>query len=1016
MDTAQFLARVTPPGNYIAIGYDRGPTGEKHFTNEFFVAGDYRSAAGLLQWASRKNFNAYHAMASFRLATPSTRSSSGGQRYKGERKATNAQQVKAFWIDLDIKREGDKKADTDCYADLPAALSWAGQFRKAVGLPKPNLAVNSGYGLHLYWLLEDPLSVEDWTPQAHAFRAAMVANGFKGDSGVSIDAARVLRPPGTVNIKVAGHPVPVVTIDALNGPDVVNGLMLQALQPWLGQVDMRARNAFTTSANVSALVGGVPAQVVNVFQSRVAAHTGTGPSLPNMNAAAQANLPTRSEPKRFELIAQQCGQVAHSLAQHGNGDGYPVWYLGHLALAHFTEDGAKYVHEISDGDPRYDPAKVDAAVTQLSQEINAKGLGPPTCAHYEGCRSAICHACPHFGRITSPIVLGVPQSDLPPNYRRNAGCIQVRRLKADGDEVWLRVLGGDIENPRLYRVGRDVALGFTHVRAGERRSFYVTRGELPDEGTRLRKLFSDQGVHVLPSENTLMRDLIMAFIDDLIEKRVTKITRYSPWGWAEDEKGIAGFAVGGVLYRTDGTEVEVALPPEAVQMQGMYQPRGKLEKWQEAFDFVCQGKVPYQVIVAAAFAAPLMKLTGYSGTVVSAWTQASGIGKTSAMLVGQSVWASSAAMFALNDTANASLGRVALTKAMPVYWDETRVLTTQDAVSFSRMIFEITQGKERARMRADTTLREVRTWETVLLCAGNRPLMDQVIAQDEGTSAGALRLFEFELKMPRIAAVPGAQAIVAQANSNYGRAGEVYARWLASNMAKAQKVVDHIAQDLAHKCGAQQEERLQFAAMTTLLAGAAIAAQLGIAKFDLAGMRLYLTQALDQLRGSRKRDTLAGNEGFDLDQLLSEFMSRHAGRVLITDRYLHAGRAKIKIEWRPAETREGIVVHVSQAEQAMRIDRNTFLTWCRERKLAGTQVVDAMVREWNATQGRHSLGGGCPGYMRGYVWTVEIPLHRPELQGYAAIPEQDSGTTRPAPAEGLRRNGLPSKQPEELRQ
>ena len=50
-----------------------------------------------------------------------------------------------------------------------------------------------------------------------------------------------------------------------------------------------------------------------------------------------------------------------------------------------------------------------------------------------------------------------------------------------------------------------------------------------------------------------------------------------------------------------------------------YTPRGKIEKWRQAFDAVLTGRPDLQVITAASFASPLMRFTGQPGVVLSAW-------------------------------------------------------------------------------------------------------------------------------------------------------------------------------------------------------------------------------------------------------------------------------------------------------------------------------------------------------------------------------------------------------------
>lgn len=70
----------------------------------------------------------------------------------------------------------------------------------AVALP-PTATVVSGHGLHAYWFLTDPLFVGDLTNERNAKQLLKrLANAVGGDPNVA-DIARVMRLPGTLNLK-----------------------------------------------------------------------------------------------------------------------------------------------------------------------------------------------------------------------------------------------------------------------------------------------------------------------------------------------------------------------------------------------------------------------------------------------------------------------------------------------------------------------------------------------------------------------------------------------------------------------------------------------------------------------------------------------------------------------------------------------------------------------------------------------------------------------------------------------
>jgi hypothetical protein len=64
--------------------------------------------------------------------------------------------------------------------------------------------VNSGYGLHIYWVLCEPLSESEWRKYAKRLAALFAKHGLKVDPSRTKDSASILRPPGTHNWKNGG--------------------------------------------------------------------------------------------------------------------------------------------------------------------------------------------------------------------------------------------------------------------------------------------------------------------------------------------------------------------------------------------------------------------------------------------------------------------------------------------------------------------------------------------------------------------------------------------------------------------------------------------------------------------------------------------------------------------------------------------------------------------------------------------------------------------------------------------
>jgi len=109
------------------------------------------------------------------------------------RKRKNVKELKSFYLDLDC---GPSKE----YASQPEAVAALRSFCATMSLPVP-LMVNSGRGVHVYWLLEEAVPLKEWAAVAEILKQKCVAHKFPTDIQVTCDAARILRLPNTHNYK-----------------------------------------------------------------------------------------------------------------------------------------------------------------------------------------------------------------------------------------------------------------------------------------------------------------------------------------------------------------------------------------------------------------------------------------------------------------------------------------------------------------------------------------------------------------------------------------------------------------------------------------------------------------------------------------------------------------------------------------------------------------------------------------------------------------------------------------------
>lgn len=123
--------------------------------------------------------------------------------------------IPALWIDIDYQ-DGDAHKKKN----LPTQDEARGLIAEISKLRAPSIVVHSGHGYQAWWLLDAPWLLPDVetrhtaseTQKGWLYRVRDVARAHGWDVDATIDLARVMRVPGTMNLK--GDPIPVTIVSS----------------------------------------------------------------------------------------------------------------------------------------------------------------------------------------------------------------------------------------------------------------------------------------------------------------------------------------------------------------------------------------------------------------------------------------------------------------------------------------------------------------------------------------------------------------------------------------------------------------------------------------------------------------------------------------------------------------------------------------------------------------------------------------------------------------------------------
>lgn len=898
MQTKEFLSGILGGDGYICV-FGANPA-RKRVVQKLYptIDGAYEAAAQLKD----DGFDAYFGLARFET----------GQ----SRRADNVKSLKSFFLDIDC---GAHKSESEGYPEgQGAGLVALRAFCKQVGLPKPTV-VNSGRGLHVYWTLDAAVPPHEWAPVAEGLKRACTTHGLKADPAVTADIARVLRVPDTLNFKTD----PPLVVEILGGLGSVVTLEQVAAAVHVTPVAPRPPTQTSVDDVTAALLGNYQ----NSFK-KIVMRTATGVGCAQLK----------------QIIEEQ-----ETISE-------PLW-RGGLSITKFCVDGEKAAHRISSRHPGYDPDETRGKLDQIK--------GPYTCETFDKLNPGVCADCKHKGKIKSPIVLGrevlesedgatvvidtpektpaaEPQTYTIPAYpkpyfRGAYGGVFKRSKDKEGDQVEIPVYHNDI-----YVVRR-----LTDPELGEA---VVVRLHLPKDGVReftiplssmlskdeFRKYMAMNGVAVIGMEE-LMR-YMTSWVNKLQAETGADIARRQ-FGWTDET--MSSFIVGSKEIKADRIDHN---PPSnsTLRMFGAMQPKGTLEDWIDVANFFNRkGMEMSQYVVGLSFGSPLVAFSSEGAAIFHMYSKDPGIGKTTAMKVGNSIWGHPGElMCAERDTFNSKMNRAEMYKNIFLSIDELTNVAPKDASDF---LYQLTGLKQRNRLSnggANTERYRGVEWKLNASSSGNTSLIARVTLYKAMPRAEAVRVLEHQAVPFVFDSKIETDVFSRKLMNNYGHACIPYMQYVIRKQTEAQELFLQTQKRIDDAAGLSQPHRFWSAQAASAISGLLIAKRLKLISYDIPGVFDWIVDLLQ-----RSKDTYH-TVATDPEEILTLFLAENYNNIL---------RIRSTDDARSAETVDPFIVAdavprmqlVARYEYDMKrlyIIPKIFKEWCGKQQIDYADVVAGLKR------------------------------------------------------------------------
>jgi hypothetical protein len=828
------------------------------------------------------------------------------------RKAVDCLFVRSFFIDLDVGENKEYKDKGDAHEALL-------KLQSAAELPDP-VVIDSGGGIHAYWLMDEDIPTEEWKTYAEKFKALCMSH-ISIDPVVTADAARIMRAPETLNFKT-DPPRPTSVIS-----DEIHVYSWQEFREFLGG---------PTAEQVDEPIVDILAEIPK-----------------GLDDDTKAMLKLDNFSKTFEVLAQKsiddeggCTQIKYML-ENATTLEEPMWFAG-LSIAKFCEDGATAIHEISNEHPDYNYDKTEEKASRFP--------APRTCSWFIDNYPERCEGCQHRGKIVSPIVLGrefkpaakvdkeesvwqAPSTKTVPEFPEflmpfvqgvNGGIYFVPAPKVDKKGIKhqddpILILPHD-----LYPVQRmfsphdgECLLMRLVLPKDDMREFLVPMKHVYAKET-FKSLMASNGV--FPSSNNtehLMNYVVKWGQYMQINAKADQMRMQMGWTAERSEAEEwekRSFVIGKKEITHTGETINAPSSPFVRGIAKHIVPHGTYARWRESLDYLNTPEFELHAFASmSGLGSPLMSYTSTSGVAVSLFGK-SGNAKTGAMYAGLSMFGNPKNLSVVQATDNGLTGRYLALHNLMFGLDEIGDKKPED---LGRLIHNVSHGKAKIKMQASVNAeREYEMSASMIaMFTTNHTIygkLENIKANPDGEAA---RLIEFHVHKPSLLEKEGrlGKYIFDAFNYNYGHAGPMFIKEiirLGDNY-----VLDHMGK-WEEKFISDFGEHTQYRFYQNLIAAnfgaAAIANEHEITGYKLDMIYHETVRAMIDIR-----DNVVKVNRTDYQSLLGDFVNRNMGNILV-----------LKDERVTMEPRGQIVARISSNENLLQVSKSEFKRFLAERQIS----------------------------------------------------------------------------------
>jgi hypothetical protein len=502
-------------------------------------------------------------------------------------------------------------------------------------------------------------------------------------------------------------------------------------------------------------------------------------------------------------------------------------------------------------------------------------------------------------------------------------------------------------------------IGFT--RYGKMETFMLPSAAVTATD-QLKRYMSENELHIQGGAKGVYKtqEKIM-FEQAMLHNYLQETATYPIMGWVTDRNSANGnlvgdFVIGDTLIRPKTPQQQILLGPDVPGiLRHDFRTKGTTEQWVTAIDSIYnrRGAEPYQFVLAAMFAAPLVRLVPGGGDwhgIPIALCGDSGAAKTSTALVAMSIYGppqllkfnANSGVGGQGDTVNALAIKVGTLNNLPFIADE---MTEVEPEKVSTIMYMLQAGRLKDRATPGSKLVENKhRWDTLSIITGNESLHEKLkqLRSQFTQEATQLRCFEVALKKSDLKqvfnGVNKTDIEVGILDEQYGQVGRDWLQWVVNNRLAVEKALGEARVSYKIDDNDTTEVRFYMDLLMTVEVAARMAKRKGFIKWDIEAMMRW---AKSQLLAIRHSVLVRDWEG-----TVSDFFASLHGRTIVS-KHMKIGpgrRPNPEMPLEPLSNNTPPVARKAIDDKVFIVTVNALNTWAQDNRIMPSTLVNEMLR------------------------------------------------------------------------